>query len=66
MDEIINMVVGFDQREAVVYHTFTQSVIEKTSIPVSFIPLEINSLKGYKETHTDNSKTKLLVVRKIS
>ncbi len=49
------MVVGFDQREAVAYHTFTQSVIEKTSNPVSFIPLAINSLKDYKETHTDKS-----------
>ena len=55
MDEIINMVVGFDQREAVAYHTFTQSVIEKSSIPVSFIPLAINSLKDYEETHTDKS-----------
>jgi lipopolysaccharide biosynthesis glycosyltransferase len=49
------MVVGFDQREAVAYHTFTQSVIEKTSTPVSFIPLAINSLKDYEETHTDKS-----------
>ncbi len=55
MNEIINMVVGFDQREAVAYHTFTQSVIEKTSTPVSFIPLAINSLKDYEETHTDKS-----------
>jgi lipopolysaccharide biosynthesis glycosyltransferase len=55
LDEIISMVVGFDQREAVAYHTFTQSVIEKSSIPVSFIPLAINSLKDYKETHTDKS-----------
>jgi lipopolysaccharide biosynthesis glycosyltransferase len=49
------MVVGFDQREAVAYHTFIQSVIEKTSTPVSFIPLAINSLKDYEETHTDKS-----------
>jgi lipopolysaccharide biosynthesis glycosyltransferase len=55
LDEIISLVVGFDQREAVAYHTFTQSVIEKSSIPVSFIPLAINSLKDYKETHTDKS-----------
>lgn len=55
MDDIINIVVGFDQREAVAYHTFTQSIIEKTSLPVSFIPLAINSLKDYKETHTDKS-----------
>lgn len=53
--EIIKIVVGFDQRESVAYHTFIQSIIEKTSLPVAFMPLAINSLKGYKETHTDKS-----------
>ena len=55
MDEKINIVVGFDQREAVAYHTFTQSIIEKSSLPVFFIPLAANALKGYKETHKDRS-----------
>ena len=55
MSEKINIVVGFDQRESVAYHTFTQSVIEKSSLPVSFIPLAINTLKGYQETHQDKS-----------
>jgi len=55
MNETIKIVVGFDQRESVAYHTFTQSIIEKSSVPVSFIPLAINALKDYKETHTDKS-----------
>jgi lipopolysaccharide biosynthesis glycosyltransferase len=55
MSETINMIVGFDQREAIAYHTFTQSIIEKSSVPVSFAPLAINSLKNYKEKHTDRS-----------
>ncbi len=55
MDEKINIVVGFDQREAIAYHTFTQSIIEKSSLPVCFIPLAVNTLKGYKETHNDRS-----------
>ena len=55
MTEKINIVVGFDQRESVAYHTFTQSIIEKSSLPVAFIPLAINTLKGYEETHTDKS-----------
>ncbi len=55
MDEKINIVVGFDQREAVAYHTFTQSIIEKSSLPVFFIPLAVNTLKGYTETHKDRS-----------
>ena len=55
MGEKINIVVGFDQRESVAYHTFTQSVIDKASLPVIFIPLAINTLKDYKETHSDKS-----------
>ena len=55
MSEKIRIVVGFDQREAVAFHTFTQSVIEKASLPVIFIPLAENTLKDYKETHTDGS-----------
>ena len=55
MTEKINIVVGFDQRESVAYHTFTQSIIEKASLPVSFMPLAINTLKGYEEKHEDKS-----------
>ena len=56
MNDIVDVVVGFDQREAVAYHVFTQSVIEKSSIPIRFLPLNINSLTAYKETHRDGSK----------
>ncbi len=55
MTEKINIVVGFDQRESVAYHTFTQSIIEKASLPVSFMPLAMNTLRDYEETHTDKS-----------
>jgi hypothetical protein len=41
---MINLYVGFDQREACVYHTFCQSVIEHASTPVSFHPLATNML----------------------
>jgi lipopolysaccharide biosynthesis glycosyltransferase len=55
MFEKISIVVGFDQRESVAYHTFTQSILEKSSLPVTFIPLAINTLKYYEETHADKS-----------
>ena len=55
MDEKITIVVGFDQREAIAYHTFTQSIIEKSSLPVFFIPLALNTLNGFKENHKDRS-----------
>ena len=55
MNDIIDIVVGFDEREAVAYHTFVQSVIEKSTLPTRFLPLNINSLKGYNEVHQDGS-----------
>ena len=55
MKQIISIVVGYDKRESVAYHVFTQSVLEKSSAPISFIPLSVNTLKIYKETHADGS-----------
>ena len=55
MADCIKIVVGFDQREAIAYHTFSQSILEKSSLPVLFLPLSMNTLKGYKETHNDKS-----------
>jgi lipopolysaccharide biosynthesis glycosyltransferase len=34
-----------------------QSIIEKSSIPVRFTPLALNTLKDYTETHTDGSNS---------
>jgi len=53
----INIIVGFDQREAVAYHVFCQSVIQKTSAPVQFLPLAKQFLLGYQELHGDGSNT---------
>jgi len=54
---MIRIVIGFDQRESVAFHTFAQSIIEKASQPVSLIPLALNALAGYTEHHTDGSNT---------
>ena len=55
MKNKVNVVVGFDQREAVAYHVFCQSVIDRASAPVQFLPLAENMLSDYKEVHTDGS-----------
>ena len=51
----INLVVGFDQREAIAYHVFCQTIIDRASMPVQFLPLAENTLNKYKEVHTDGS-----------
>ena len=55
MNNSLTLVVGFDQREAISYHTFCQSVLEKASIPVRFIPLAENTLRFYRERHENIS-----------
>ena len=55
MSDVIDLIVGFDQKEAVAYHTFVQSVIENASNPVRFMPLNMKSLKEYSEKHNDGS-----------
>jgi len=48
--------VGFDQREAIAYHTFAQSLIQNSSVPVSLIPMSLKVLQSvYNETHSDAS-----------
>ena len=51
----INLVVGFDGREAIAYHVFCQSVIDTSTKPVEFLPLAENTLNEYKECHVDGS-----------
>jgi hypothetical protein len=53
--EMIPIFVGYDARESIAYHTFCQSVLSQSSLPVSFCPLALNTMAGYKEGHTDGS-----------
>ena len=55
MTERVTLIVGFDQREAIAYHVFCQSVIERASLPVQFLPLNPTSIAGYTERHNDGS-----------
>jgi lipopolysaccharide biosynthesis glycosyltransferase len=51
----VKIYIGFDQREAVAYHTFVQSLIENASIPLDITPLAVSNLKDYEEKHEDKS-----------
>ena len=52
---MINLYVGYDEREAIAYHVFCHSVIKNTSIPVKITPLVLSQLKDFNETHQDRS-----------
>jgi hypothetical protein len=46
-ESMLPIYVGFDPREAAVYHVFVQSVIEHAKQPVSFTPLHVPMLNGF-------------------
>ena len=52
---MINLYVGYDEREAIAYHVFCHSVIKNTSVPVKITPLVLSQLKEFNETHQDRS-----------
>ena len=49
--ETLNIYIGFDEKEAVVFHTCVQSIIEKCKVPVSIHPLNLQMFNNYKENH---------------
>ena len=55
MSKLLNVFVGFDQKEAIAYHTFVQSIIETSTVPLSITPLAENNLNEYSEKHTDGT-----------
>lgn len=52
---MIPVFIGWDPNEAISFHVCANSIIRNSSKPVSIIPLALNLLKDYEETHTDGS-----------
>jgi lipopolysaccharide biosynthesis glycosyltransferase len=51
----IPIFIGYDPREAIAYHTCVNSIIRHASKPVTIVPLALNLLEDYQESHTDGS-----------
>jgi lipopolysaccharide biosynthesis glycosyltransferase len=51
----IPIFVGYDPREAVAFHTCSNSIIRHATQPVAIIPLALNLFRDYTEKHTDGS-----------
>ena len=52
---MIPVFIGYDPREAAVFHVCANSIIRNTSQPVQIIPVALNLFKDYKEIHQDGS-----------
>ena len=48
MDETINIVIGYDEREAIVFHTCVQSIITNTSCHVNILPICLKNFAKYR------------------
>ncbi len=46
MDDVARVFIGFDTKEVVAYHVLVQSILEKSSIPVTFTPIVLDQLGG--------------------
>ena len=42
---MLRIFIGYDQREAVAWHTMAHSIMEKSSIPISFVPVNQVNLR---------------------
>jgi len=55
MKDLIPIFIGYDPREATVFHVCANSIIRTSTSPVSIVPVALNLFKDYSETHTDGS-----------
>ncbi len=52
---MINIFIGFDQRESVAYHVCSNSLLRQATMPLAITPLALNNLSDYHESHEDGS-----------
>ena len=53
--DLIPVFIGYDPVEAIAYHVCSNSIIRKSSHPLSISPLSLNLMRNYRESHTDGS-----------
>ena len=46
--ERVKIFIGYDPKEAIAFHTLTQSIINRTTIPFEIVPLCLSNLPMYK------------------
>jgi lipopolysaccharide biosynthesis glycosyltransferase len=54
---LITIFIGYDTRETVAFHVCANSIIRHATKPVSIVPLALNLLNDYSETHIDGSNS---------
>jgi len=52
---VITVFIGYDPDEAVAFHVCANSIIRQATQPINIVPLALNLLNDYTETHQDGS-----------
>lgn len=52
---MLKIFIGYDPREAVAFHTCANSIIRHATQPVCIVPLALNHISNYTESHGDGS-----------
>lgn len=60
---MIKIFIGYDKRESIAYHTLTQSIIEKSSVPVSITPLKLSNLLSIYNREDNKGTTEFSLTR---
>ena len=46
MTDIVNIYVGFDSKEVVAHHVLSQSILERSSVPVRITPIYLRNIES--------------------
>lgn len=57
MTDTVRIFIGFDQKEAVAYHTLCHSILSRASVPVSFTPIKRSMLKDIHSRPLDQKQS---------
>jgi len=52
---LITVFIGYDPDEAIAFHVCANSIIRHATQPLNIVPLALNLVNDYTETHTDGS-----------
>ena len=52
---MITVFIGYDPDEAIAFHVCANSIIRHATQPINIVPLALNLVNDYTETHTDGS-----------
>ena len=64
--ETVRIFIGFDTKEAVAYHVLSQSILEKSTLPVKFSPIVLSNCRRHFHPRAQCSSINRILILEIS